>query len=60
MNGSIANVRKDASLATMLDNGRLKLIVGDGRKGAPEEGPFDAIHVGAAAAELPDEVSIIP
>ena len=30
--------------------------VGDGRKGYPEEGPFDAIHVGAAAPSLPYEV----
>jgi len=32
---------------------RLDFRVGDGWKGLPEEGPFDAIHVGAAAAELP-------
>lgn len=25
----------------------------DGRKGWPEHGPYDAIHVGAAAAEIP-------
>ena len=33
--------------------------VGDGRKGYPEEGPFDAIHVGAAAPTLPYEVGKI-
>lgn len=26
---------------------------GDGRKGFPDEAPYDCIHVGAAAAELP-------
>jgi len=31
----------------------IKLILGDGRKGYAEEGPYDAIHVGAAAPELP-------
>jgi protein-L-isoaspartate(D-aspartate) O-methyltransferase len=29
------------------------LLVGDGWKGMPSEAPFDAIHVGAAAAEIP-------
>ena len=28
-------------------------IVGDGRLGCSEEGPFNAIHVGAAAPSLP-------
>jgi len=31
--------------------------VGDGRKGYPDGGPYDAIHVGAAAATIPDAVS---
>lgn len=30
--------------------------VGDGRLGYPEEGPFDAIHVGAASPSLPHAV----
>lgn len=34
-----------------MDN--IKLVLGDGRKGYAEEGPYDAIHVGAAAPELP-------
>ncbi|KAI8870924.1 protein-L-isoaspartate O-methyltransferase-like protein [Ramicandelaber brevisporus] len=33
--------------------GRLKLVVGDGRKGWPEGGPYDAIHVGAACPGRP-------
>lgn len=32
--------------------------VGDGRLGYPDMAPYDAIHVGAAAAVVPDEVSI--
>mmetsp|Transcript_2134 Transcript_2134/g.4904 ORF Transcript_2134/g.4904 Transcript_2134/m.4904 type:complete len:230 (-) Transcript_2134:172-861(-) len=31
----------------------IPLHVGDGWKGSPQDGPFDAIHVGAAAASLP-------
>lgn len=33
--------------------------VGDGRLGYPEEAPFDAIHVGAAAPNLPHEVLLV-
>lgn len=32
--------------------------VGDGRLGSPEDGPFNAIHVGAAAAQLPEAVRL--
>ena len=31
-------------------------IAGDGRKGCPDEGPYDAIHVGAGATEIPKAV----
>eukprot|EP00927_Polykrikos_kofoidii_P048572 TRINITY_DN42832_c0_g1_i1.p1 TRINITY_DN42832_c0_g1~~TRINITY_DN42832_c0_g1_i1.p1 ORF type:complete len:224 (-),score=38.90 TRINITY_DN42832_c0_g1_i1:32-703(-) len=34
-------------------NSRVSFRVGDGWKGLPSEGPFDAIHVGAAAATVP-------
>eukprot|EP00397_Hematodinium_sp_SG-2012_P024425 GEMP01025444.1.p1 GENE.GEMP01025444.1~~GEMP01025444.1.p1 ORF type:complete len:235 (+),score=50.42 GEMP01025444.1:178-882(+) len=37
----------------LLAEKRLILLQGDGWKGAPEHGPFDAIHVGAAAESLP-------
>ncbi|XP_034244862.1 protein-L-isoaspartate(D-aspartate) O-methyltransferase [Thrips palmi] len=37
----------------LLNTGRLKLIAGDGRAGYPEDAPFDAIHVGAAAPVVP-------
>eukprot|EP00002_Diphylleia_rotans_P011050 TRINITY_DN2192_c0_g1_i5.p1 TRINITY_DN2192_c0_g1~~TRINITY_DN2192_c0_g1_i5.p1 ORF type:complete len:223 (+),score=48.93 TRINITY_DN2192_c0_g1_i5:58-726(+) len=48
---SISNIRK--SNASLLETDRIKIIVGDGRQGYVESGPYDAIHVGAAAPELP-------
>lgn len=35
------------------------LAVGDGRMGYPEEAPYDAIHVGAAAPVVPQAVSLL-
>lgn len=32
--------------------------VGDGRNGYKEEAPYDAIHVGAAAPNVPKAVSL--
>ena len=37
----------------LLDEKKVILICGDGRNGCPEYGPYNCIHVGAAAAELP-------
>lgn len=37
----------------LLSSERIKLIVGDGRQGYPEGAPYNAIHVGAAAPEMP-------
>ncbi|XP_067414089.1 protein-L-isoaspartate(D-aspartate) O-methyltransferase-like isoform X2 [Emydura macquarii macquarii] len=51
---SIRNVRKDDP--TLLTSGRVKFLVGDGRQGYPEEAPYDAIHVGAAAVTVPEEL----
>uniref|UniRef100_A0A674BV68 Protein-L-isoaspartate(D-aspartate) O-methyltransferase n=1 Tax=Salmo trutta TaxID=8032 RepID=A0A674BV68_SALTR len=48
---SINNVKKDDP--SLMSSGRVKLIVGDGRMGHPEEAPYDAIHVGAAAPNVP-------
>lgn len=45
------NIRKDQP--DLLGSGRLELVVGDGRLGYPEKAPYDAIHVGAAAKEMP-------
>ena len=51
---SIRNVRRNH--ANLLTSGRMRLMVGDGRKGFPEAGPYNAIHVGAAAHGLPQEL----
>ncbi|XP_029454408.1 protein-L-isoaspartate(D-aspartate) O-methyltransferase-like isoform X3 [Rhinatrema bivittatum] len=48
---SIRNIQQDDP--TLLTSGRLKLVVGDGRQGYPEEAPYDAINVGAAADKVP-------
>ncbi|KAG7670491.1 hypothetical protein KSW81_003054 [Nannochloris sp. 'desiccata'] len=50
---SISNVKKDSSAKKLLKSGILKLVTGDGWEGMPSEAPFDAIHVGAAAANIP-------
>lgn len=39
-----------------LEDGDASLYVADGFKGLPAHAPFDAIHVGAAAAVLPDDL----
>merc|ERR1719266_476334 len=54
VNWAKENVRKDN--APLLDSGRIKLVVGDGRKGFPQDAPYNAIHVGAAAPTLPQEL----
>jgi len=48
------NLRKDGTThGRMLEDGGIKIVKGDGRLGYPEGGPYDAIHVGAAADEIP-------
>nr|ACL14903.1 L-isoaspartyl methyltransferase 2 TIS II alpha-psi [Arabidopsis thaliana] len=49
---SIKNIEKSVA-ASFLKKGSLSLHVGDGRKGWQEFAPYDAIHVGAAASEIP-------
>ena len=53
---SIDNIRRVPQLAARLDDGRIKIVAGDGRKGYSATAPYDAIHVGAAAPELPPAV----
>lgn len=48
---AIQNVKKQHK--ALLDSGRVKFVVGDGRKGYEEGGPYNAIHVGASASEMP-------
>ncbi|KAE8846779.1 hypothetical protein HRS9122_03686 [Pyrenophora teres f. teres] len=45
------NMQKSEEGRCMLDSGQVKFVLGDGRKGWAEGAPYDAIHVGAAAAE---------
>jgi protein-L-isoaspartate(D-aspartate) O-methyltransferase len=49
---SIKNIEKSVA-APLLKDGALQIHVGDGREGWPEHAPYDAIHVGAAAPEIP-------
>lgn len=45
------NMAKSADGQRLLDSKRVQFVKADGRLGWPAEGPYDAIHVGAAAAE---------
>ncbi|KAK3865045.1 hypothetical protein Pcinc_029303 [Petrolisthes cinctipes] len=46
------NIERDSP--ELLSSGTIQLVVGDGRQGHADEGPFNAIHVGAAAPTLPE------
>ncbi|KAF9269574.1 protein-L-isoaspartate O-methyltransferase [Marasmius fiardii PR-910] len=46
------NLKKDG-LGAELESKSIQIITGDGRKGYANEGPYDAIHVGAAAPTIP-------
>jgi len=48
------NLRKNHG--NLIDSGQIKLVLGDGRLGYDQDGPYHAIHVGAAAAELPQQL----
>ncbi|XP_028781820.1 protein-L-isoaspartate O-methyltransferase 1-like isoform X2 [Neltuma alba] len=50
---SIENIQKSAA-APLLKDSSLSVHCGDGRQGWAECGPYDAIHVGAAAEEIPE------
>ena len=49
------NITKDGKDG-LLGSGQIELVVGDGRKGWPQSGPYTAIHVGAAAPTLPQDL----
>jgi len=54
------NTAKSSEGRELMKNGGIVFVKGDGRKGYSEEAPYDAIHVGAAAAvhhqELVDQL----
>ncbi|CAB4280661.1 unnamed protein product [Prunus armeniaca] len=56
VSSSIENIKKSAA-APLLKEGSLSVHVGDGRLGWPELAPYDAIHVGAAAPEIPQPLT---
>lgn len=45
--------QSNAAKYGLVDKGKAEFIVGDGSKGLPSQAPFQRIHVGAAAAEIP-------
>ncbi|XP_073048664.1 protein-L-isoaspartate O-methyltransferase 1-like isoform X3 [Primulina eburnea] len=53
VDSSIINIQKSAA-AQLLKEGFLSMHAGDGRLGWPQCAPYDAIHVGAAASEIPE------
>uniref|UniRef100_A0A1D2AC10 Protein-L-isoaspartate O-methyltransferase n=1 Tax=Auxenochlorella protothecoides TaxID=3075 RepID=A0A1D2AC10_AUXPR len=50
---ALQSAERDPTSRPLLDAGILQLRVGDGWQGWPESAPYDAIHVGAAAATVP-------
>ncbi|TKA68404.1 hypothetical protein B0A55_08743 [Friedmanniomyces simplex] len=46
----MGNTRKSAEGRELMDDGGIRYVKGDGRLGWAGEAPYDAIHVGAAAA----------
>ncbi|KAI7903544.1 protein-L-isoaspartate O-methyltransferase [Cokeromyces recurvatus] len=54
VDSSIRNVQK--SHPEWIHNEQLKFIEGDGRLGYEPEGPYDCIHVGAAAPSTPENL----
>ncbi|XP_035742939.1 protein-L-isoaspartate(D-aspartate) O-methyltransferase-like isoform X3 [Vespa mandarinia] len=49
----IAKANIESCYPKFLTYGRIELVVGDGRLGYPPKAPYDVIHVGAAAKEVP-------
>jgi len=46
------DTRKSAEGSALMESGGIKYVKGDGRLGWKEGAPYDAIHVGAAAADF--------
>jgi protein-L-isoaspartate(D-aspartate) O-methyltransferase len=54
---STSNMSKSAEGRELLEKGTAKFVKGDGRRGYAEGAPYDAIHVGAAAAGWHQELT---
>ncbi|KAF9788314.1 protein-L-isoaspartate O-methyltransferase [Thelephora terrestris] len=52
---SVENLKKDG-LGPALESSQIEMVVGDGRKGHVAAGPYNCIHVGAAAPTIPQEL----
>jgi protein-L-isoaspartate(D-aspartate) O-methyltransferase len=54
---SVSNLQRDG-LGSALDSGEILMVSGDGRRaeGGESGGPYDVIHVGAAAPEMPQKL----
>ena len=51
---SVRNIR--TNWAHLLDSGKIHMVAGDGRAGYPSHAPYSAIHVGAAAPSIPEDL----
>jgi len=51
---SLENIAKNHK--EYITEGRVRMFQADGRMGLPDYAPYDAIHVGAAAEEIPKEL----
>ena len=51
VNFSLENICKNNE--SLLEEGKLRIEVADGKAGFEEEAPYDCIHVGCAATEVP-------
>jgi len=51
---SLQNLKQDDRTRRALENKQIEVHVGDGRLGYPSDGPYDAIHVGAASPTIPE------
>mmetsp|Transcript_8811 Transcript_8811/g.7876 ORF Transcript_8811/g.7876 Transcript_8811/m.7876 type:complete len:229 (-) Transcript_8811:55-741(-) len=54
VNRAIINIRKKD--ADLMDSGRVVALTGDGWAGYNKNAPYDCIHVGAAAPEIPKQL----
>ncbi|KAK2583116.1 hypothetical protein KPH14_009142 [Odynerus spinipes] len=50
---AMAKASTEKHYPELLTSGCVELVVGDGRLGYPQKAPYNAIHVGAAAKEIP-------